>query len=324
MGERLVVDESMIKYKGRAISWVQYMAAKPIKHGIKVFALCCSYTGFLCAFEVYTGKEQEESGSPTQVVIRLLTMAGLIGGAQGVGRIIYCDNWYTSMDLVTALWTTFGFFCVGTYVLSKKKSRVGRDFPFAKLSGGEMSKIPRGWSRRATQIVEGTFNGAVAIMQGTMWRDKKMVGYLHTHKVEPTKSDTQVQRYDKATGQRIKINAPAVCADYSKYMNGVDRMDRDNADWSVSIRTNRWYLRVVFWILDCVIFAMYLVATFGEGEVAAKYKNKNNGRRKFQIDLAMALMEEGLTRDWKGDLKDDSGRPAWNRKRGYIPCNCEV
>ena len=73
-----------------------------------------------------------------KVVIRFLTMAGLIGGAQGIGRIIYCDNWYTSMDLVTALWTSFGFFCVGTYVLSKKKSRVGRDFPFAKLSGGAM------------------------------------------------------------------------------------------------------------------------------------------------------------------------------------------
>ena len=65
---------------------------------------------------------------------------------------------------------------------------------------------------------------------------------------------------------------------------------------------------------------MYLVATYVED----KYKNKNNGRRKFQIDLAMALMEEGLTRDWTGDLKNDSGRPAWNRKRGYIPCNCEV
>ena len=59
----MVVDESMIKYMGRAIAWVQYMPRKPIKHGIKVFALCCSYSGFLCGFEIYTGKSSEVDGS---------------------------------------------------------------------------------------------------------------------------------------------------------------------------------------------------------------------------------------------------------------------
>ncbi len=31
----VAINESMIKYMGRAIAWVQYMPAKPIKHGIK-------------------------------------------------------------------------------------------------------------------------------------------------------------------------------------------------------------------------------------------------------------------------------------------------
>ena len=38
-GALVTIDESMIKYMGRAVSYVQYMPAKPIKHGIKVFAL---------------------------------------------------------------------------------------------------------------------------------------------------------------------------------------------------------------------------------------------------------------------------------------------
>ena len=46
----------MIKYMGRFVSFVQYMPAKPIKHGIKVYALCCSSTGYLYLFEIYTGK----------------------------------------------------------------------------------------------------------------------------------------------------------------------------------------------------------------------------------------------------------------------------
>ena len=45
----------MILYKGKYIAFVQHMPKKPIKHGIKVYALCCSSTGYLYAFEVYTG-----------------------------------------------------------------------------------------------------------------------------------------------------------------------------------------------------------------------------------------------------------------------------
>ena len=102
-------------------------------------------------------------------------------------------------------------------------------------------------------------------------------------------------------------------------------MDRDNADWSVSIRTDRWYLRIFFWLLDCVVFGTYLVATnLGDEEWNKNYKEKYNGRRRFQVDLAMALFEEGLTRDWNGDLKDDEGRPKWCRQRGFLPCSCGV
>ena len=44
VGKRITVDESMIKYCDRAISFIQYIPKKPITHGITVFALCCSYT----------------------------------------------------------------------------------------------------------------------------------------------------------------------------------------------------------------------------------------------------------------------------------------
>ena len=37
LGKMICVDESMIKYMDRSITYVQYMPAKPIKHGAKVF-----------------------------------------------------------------------------------------------------------------------------------------------------------------------------------------------------------------------------------------------------------------------------------------------
>ena len=60
----MTVDESMIKYMGHTVSWLrQYCPAKPIKHGINTFCLCCAYTGVVLVFKVYLGKEEETDGS---------------------------------------------------------------------------------------------------------------------------------------------------------------------------------------------------------------------------------------------------------------------
>lgn len=49
------IDEA-IKYKDR-LGFVQYIPAKPVKRGVKVFCLSDSKTGYLVSFKVYTGKE---------------------------------------------------------------------------------------------------------------------------------------------------------------------------------------------------------------------------------------------------------------------------
>ena len=56
-GEKVTIDESMIRYNGRTVDFVQYMPCKPIKHDIKLFAICCSVAAVLLGFEIYTGKE---------------------------------------------------------------------------------------------------------------------------------------------------------------------------------------------------------------------------------------------------------------------------
>ncbi len=56
-GQHIAIDKSMIKHMGRAITFVQFMKNKPIKHGIKVFACCYAYSGVILSFFVYCGKE---------------------------------------------------------------------------------------------------------------------------------------------------------------------------------------------------------------------------------------------------------------------------
>lgn len=61
--KHLSCDESMVAFKGRS-GIKQYMPMKPVMRGFKIWALCCSITGYLLKFMVYEGKkESNEKGS---------------------------------------------------------------------------------------------------------------------------------------------------------------------------------------------------------------------------------------------------------------------
>ena len=49
------IDEAMIKFKGRS-SMKQYLPKKLVKRGFKVWVRANAVTGYLCEFDVYTGK----------------------------------------------------------------------------------------------------------------------------------------------------------------------------------------------------------------------------------------------------------------------------
>ena len=55
-GKHVTIDDSVIKYMGKAIAYVHYMPAKPIKHIIKVFAICCALSKLFLGFKVYVGQ----------------------------------------------------------------------------------------------------------------------------------------------------------------------------------------------------------------------------------------------------------------------------
>lgn len=109
-GDRVTIDESMIRYMGRAVSFVQYMPRKPIKHGLKVFAICCSYSAVMLGFEVYCGAEEhnedKSARSALAVVERLINLAGL---RDNKGTTLYTDNWYTTFchSWLVLLWNYF-------------------------------------------------------------------------------------------------------------------------------------------------------------------------------------------------------------------------
>ena len=70
-GQHVTIDESMIRYCGRAVSYVQYMPAKPIKHKINVFCICCVVSAIILVFNVYCGKEEGVDNTAVKICEQL-------------------------------------------------------------------------------------------------------------------------------------------------------------------------------------------------------------------------------------------------------------
>jgi len=320
-GKRVTIDESMIKYMGRAVPYVQYMPAKPIKHGIKVFCLCCAVSGVMLSFQIYTGKKEDEQprvSAAIDVCTELCRDAGLL---ETRGRVLYTDNYYTSIKLAKHMFEQYGWTVCGTIVPTEKKHRENEDFPFLKLSNGARNSVGRGWFREAALKLKSP-TGTTYYIQATTWRDKKQVCFVSSSSVGFS-NGLSVKRHVRGKKDREIISGVRAQQEYSKWYNAVDRNDRDSADYSTTIRTCRYYIRIMCWALDRVIHCEYtIVSWFAVHELGcASWKRylKNGGRRAFQIDLAIDLFNYGLALDWDGGEE----RPSYMRKDTFIPCDCK-
>ena len=124
----------------------------------------------MLSYEIYTGAETSNvDGSAIQICDRLVNKANLTASR---GRVLYTDNWYTSMKLAKHFFEKYGWTICGTVTLTDKKSRQDEDVPFLKLSGGALRMVERGWFREAV-IKMKTPSGKTYYIQCTTWRDKK-------------------------------------------------------------------------------------------------------------------------------------------------------
>jgi hypothetical protein len=57
----------------------------------------------------------------------------------------------------------------------------------------------------------------------------------------------------------MEVGNPRVFSSYTSSYNGVDRKDRDTADWANSVKSHRWYLRLYYWMVDAAIHSSYLL-----------------------------------------------------------------
>lgn len=114
--DTLAVDESMVPFKGRS-SLKQYMPMKPVKRGYKVWCLADSTTGYICRFDIYTGKRDFQQN--TSFSLGENVVLDLCSIYENNKKLIVFDNFFTSLVLLKTLHER-GLFAVGTVRPNRK------------------------------------------------------------------------------------------------------------------------------------------------------------------------------------------------------------
>lgn len=286
------IDESMIAFKGRS-SLKQYMPMKPIKRGYKVWCLADSTTGYIVAFEVYTGKESKKSSNTLgeRVVISLAEYVR-------PHSLIVLDNFFTSYKLLQHLLEKQIYAC-GTVRSNSKglpdfmrncKNKTAKNAKKCdkktvkknKTLAGKVVKN-KGMKLKALKTVKKTKTFAEKVVKNkrsktetkitmkrgefqflakknvaaVQWMDSKPVNFLSSaHSPRTTSSVLRKLR----NGTSITVGCPDVVAAYNKSMVGVDLFDQLHERYKIGRRALKWWHRIFYWLVDLAIvnsFAMW-------------------------------------------------------------------
>jgi len=271
------VDESMVKWKGR-LAWRQYMPQKPIKFGMKVWALCESTTGYMSNFQVYTGKEQgrEEVGLACRVVQDLCSKIHFSNA-----RVCF-DNFYTGVPLLNFL-KSVGIFAWGTV----RKNRKGLPTDEKKDKTGKTDKKDK--SKKKTAVEKKTIlkKHEYKIYQKddllwVNWKDTKEVGFLSNFH---SPLDMGMVKRRGENHRRKEVDVPKVVSDYQTHMRGVDLCDQNIGYYLPTLKSVKWWRRLFFYIVQVSVMNSYILA---------KACHPNSIKRKFphQRDFIEQLATE--------------------------------
>lgn len=235
-GRHLSCDESMVGFKGRS-SLKQYMPMKPTKRGFKIWALCCSITGYLLSFIVYEGKkETKEQGSLGERTVLEIT-----NNYSNKGYCIFFDRFFSSISLVTKLLGKKIFSC-GTIMSNRKY------FPKDLLKSDKTLKV-------------GDSDYAVSRdISVCKWMDRGKKAVVTVSTMHNPCETATVKRRNKE-GIREDINCPKSIYDYNKYMGGVDHFDQLLETYNISWKSRRWWIKLFYHFCDSAIVNSYILYT---------------------------------------------------------------
>ncbi|KAB0800404.1 hypothetical protein PPYR_06144 [Photinus pyralis] len=247
--QNLAVDESMVAFKGRT-HLKQYMPLKPIKRGIKIWALACSKTGFLLKFSVYEGKKESDEEGP----LGEKTVLELTKPFENKNYCIYFDNFFTSFTLLLKLLDRKLYGC-GTMRPNRKNFPKDLLVSDKDLEQGEFDNV-------------GTSNITVS-----KWKDRGKKCVLVASTMHSVMETSTVERMTKE-GVRVTVGCPKSIDDYNRNMGGVDLFDQLHSCYSIAWKSRKWWMKLFYYMIDACIVNSYVLYKAGASTSQQKYTPK--------------------------------------------------
>ncbi len=257
--QHVSVDESMIGTKGRS-GLKQYL---PNKHharfGVKLWALCCSVTGYCLSMLVYKAKRYSPPASGNglgfDVVVQLMTLSNLLNRAYHV----VTDNFFSSLALAKFLYRR-GTFFTGTI----RRTRRGLPQAVAKGSPGVGEVVNR---RSVCQTI-----------LALLWRQKQ--GRQPVAVISTAASSGTVRE----KGQDI----PLAITTYNKYMGGVDLHDAMLYCYLDERKTLKVWKKCAFNLIGRTLLNAYILYKCNTGHTPVL------SRHQFVCSVIRSLSQEWL------------------------------
>ena len=206
----------MVKHNGR-LSMKQFMPMKPVKRGIKVWECAEASSGFVCDFQVCTGKRQD---GVTEKNLGYLVVHDLTQNFIGKNHHIFCDNFFTSVSLPEDLLNDNNYLCGTTRAIRK-------DFPKELANNLQVKRFKQRESlfRRREDLV------------ATVWKDKRFINFLSTES-NPTGEETVNRKQQDEQSSRCQVFQ--WWWSYNQNMGGVDLHNQLRGYYAVRTKSRKW------------------------------------------------------------------------------------
>lgn len=279
---QLSVDESMILFKGRN-TMKQYCPMKPIKRGYKMWCLA-DQKGYIKRFSIYQGKDVALEDKYDGFGLGERVVLSLTENERGKNKMIFFDNYFTSIRLLEKLKTEQILAC-GT-IRSNRKFTPQNLKPDKKMKRGD-------WDFRVST------NG----ISYYKWMDRKGI-YLASnfHGSE----STTVSRGDHK-GEKSEVACPVVIKDYNNFMGGVDQADQLRSFYAIDRKSKKWWHRI-FWALVEVAFVNSHIVFCQQNEKISLYQ--------YRRSVAQGLMTFKKLSVNKRSSRTDHSTSSNKRRRG--------
>ena len=287
-GRDLSVDEAMVKYKGRS-SIKQYMPAKPVKRGFKIWMLADAATGYVLKFSVYEGKTNNtvEKGLGANVVLNMTE------NLHHRYHHVFFDNFFMGIDLMLNL-MRLGTYACGT-MRQDRKGYPQCFKPFTKKG------LPNRGDHKMVR------NGNLCVC---LWQDTKPISCCFSN---CDMSTSNVNRKQK-NGSALSLTCPTAIVNYNARMGGVDHNDQLRGYYNIEIKSRKYYKYLFYAALDVAITNTYIMSRF-----FPNLKEKN--LKEFRVRLANELIGNYNSRKRRG--RPSQSQPIRGFSSQHFPSKAE-